>query len=110
MTKKKVEGSAITEFLINEYTTYKQYCSSCLFDDKCSIFEGRPCKYFEKVVLGRSNYQYRITKYNYEKLFELYATMNLSYPVKIAQIHKCECGTSNDVLDIAKNAGLKKGN
>jgi hypothetical protein len=61
---------------------------------ECWVIEGRPCKYFERCVLGPVDYKYRLPGWDYEKLFELYAQINPAHLVKQVRVRRCECGAA----------------
>jgi hypothetical protein len=61
---------------------------------KCWLTEGRPCKYFERCVLGPADYKYRLPCYDYEQLFEQYAAINRAYLSKQVTVRRCECSAA----------------
>lgn len=65
----------------------------CLIrDEKCLVLSGKRCSYFEKVVLGKPNYPFRLPDYDYQKIFDDYSEINYSFSARLVSVRKCECG------------------
>lgn len=83
----------LISFVKDECANYDHYYGGCLFAEKCKVVDSKkPCKYFERAVLGTPDYKYRLSNYDYEKLFEQYSEINLSYQGQGIQVRRCECG------------------
>jgi hypothetical protein len=87
--KKKVK-TGLKGFVKDACANYDKD-GKCIFGNKCKVLNNEKCQYFEKSVLGPRDYKYRLANYDYEKLFEQYSSINLSFQAHI-KIRRCECG------------------
>ena len=85
----------LEKFVKNECANYDSHYKICTDDLPCKVLNGNRCGYFERAVLGPSDYKYRLPDYDYQKLFAQYAeqTNTESQAEKVEQ-RLCRCGKS----------------
>lgn len=91
MSKTRKTEITLKKFVKRECANYDKHCQSCLFTC-CRIFDGKRCGYFEKCVLGPSDYKYRLPGYDYAKLFAQCAKQTGAQKQEV-KVRRCECGT-----------------
>lgn len=77
-------------FIKKECANY--YENGCVYDHPCLVFEGKRCRYFEKAVLGPSDYKFRLPGYDYPKIFKQYAAIHNHLHGIEVELRECECG------------------
>ena len=88
----EIKGNALTRFCRNACENFNLQTNECVYDKLCDVLLGKSCTYFERSVLGRLDYPYRISGYDYEKVFDLYARINHKYLNQIIGVRVCRCG------------------
>lgn len=88
MTKR---DKTLIGFLKDNCCNYDRHYQSCLFADSCRVLDGKRCGYFEKAVLGPTDYKYKIPGYDYAKLFAQYAEQTGAQKQRV-EVRRCECG------------------
>lgn len=87
-----MKETILIRFLKSECANYDSHYDCCLSADvSCNVLEGKRCKYFEKAVLGPSDYKYRLPGWDYTRLFAEYTELTGAKTKKIQQ-RKCKCG------------------
>ncbi len=60
------------KFVKAECANWDDHYKCCCDDWPCRVLMGKPCRHFERAVLGPPDYPYRLPGYDYEKLFFAY--------------------------------------
>ena len=90
---------ALITFLQKECANWDGHYQVCLLKHKtepetdrpCCVLAGKRCGYFERCVLGRPDYNFKLPGYDYARLFAQYAAQTGAGTVKVKQ-RRCECG------------------
>lgn len=83
--------NTLTRFAKDECCNYDKHYQTCLDGEPCKVLSGARCGYFEKVVLGPVDYKFRLSGYDYQKLFAQYAEQTGTEGQAVQQ-HRCVCG------------------
>ena len=84
--------STLFAFLKYQCANYDNHYNICISSDKaCRVFDGIRCGYFEKCVLAPNDYKYRVSGYDYAKLFAQYAEQTKAKRQLVKQ-RRCDCG------------------
>ena len=75
-TMARIRQTTLTRFVKDECANYDKHYQECLSGGECKIFNGERCGYFEKSVLGPSDYPYRRLIRSWFWAFEYTAILN----------------------------------
>ena len=95
----KKHETRLSAFVRKECANHDSYYGGCLFATECSVLTSRPCRYFERSVLGPPDYPYKTAGYDWGKLFAEYGTINSRFSGRGVTVRRCECGA---VLGVRK--------
>ena len=88
--------SKLKTFVQRECANYDHYYGGCLFDDhggKCAVVDlQKPCRYFERAVLGPPDYPYKTAGYDWAGLFNAYGRLNPRFAGRGVSVRRCDCG------------------
>ena len=83
----------LSRFIRNECANHDRYYGGCLFQKDCLVEKSKRCQHFERAVLGPTEYDFRTTNYDWQKLFEDYGQINPDYRGRGVVVRRCKCGT-----------------
>ena len=96
MSRLKDQSGRLGTFVRNECANYDSHYGGCLFEDfggKCAVVDlGKPCRYFERAVLGPPDYPYKTAGYDWGRLFAAYGQINPTFAGRGVTVRRCECG------------------
>lgn len=108
--KKVIKHKTLISFLKNMCVNY--YNNNCLLSNFCEVIEGRRCGYFEKRVLGSTDYKYRLPGYDYSKIFGEYIERTGAKIGGKVETRNCTCGKPlgyrQKLCDTCKKKNRKK--
>ncbi len=94
----ETQAGRLSSFVRSECANYDQHYGLCMEaanqDQPCLVLAGKPCRYFERAVLGPPDYPYQTAGYDWPKLFEAYGQINLRLAGRAVAVRRCECGTA----------------
>ncbi len=86
-----MKNQILIRFVKDECANFDKHYQLCINGEPCKVSQGERCGYFERAVLGKPDYKYRLPDYDYQKVFAQYAEQTESEPLAVEQ-RRCDCG------------------